>query len=432
MSKIICDVCGTSYPETATQCPICGCVRPGEVQTVVGDTNDQPIVNEPGNYTYVKGGRFSKSNVKKRNKAALGSKEEKPVVDDQQAEKSKLDIGLTVAVVALLLAIIAVVVYIVLHFFVPATTGKNDPADQTTASAQTTAPEETTTEPTELEIPCTDIVLDSTEILLEEVDASWLLNARVEPEDTTDEIVYESSDTAVVTVNSEGLVTAVGNGTAEIRVICGDVEKVCQVTCTIPETTDPTEDTTEPTTDETEPSAVPDGNFELNREDFSLFFVGDSWDVYDGSVDSAQILWSSDNESIVTVKDGVVEAVGPGTTYIHAEYNGTKISCIVHCKFEAQPSVQPENDTPVVTPSVDSGNYKISHDEVMLLLNTPERKSFVLTLSDASGNPVNVTWISSNSCCSVSGNLVSCVSAGTAKVYTTYNGQEYSCIVYVK
>ena len=26
MSKIICDICGTSYPETATQCPICGCV----------------------------------------------------------------------------------------------------------------------------------------------------------------------------------------------------------------------------------------------------------------------------------------------------------------------------------------------------------------------------------------------------------------------
>ena len=431
MSKIICDVCGTSYPETATQCPICGCVRPGEVQTIVGDTNDQPIVNEPGNYTYVKGGRFSKSNVKKRNKAALNGKEEKPAADDQQTEKFKLDTGLTVAVVALLLAIIAVVVYIVLHFFVPGMTGKNDPADQTTASAQTTALEETTTEPTELELPCTNIVLDSSEILLEELDASWLLNARIEPADTTDAIVYESSDTAVATVNSEGLVTAVGNGTAEIRVICGDVEKVCQVVCTIPETTDPTEDTTEPTSEETEPSVTPDGDFELNREDFSLFFVGDSWDVYDGSVDASQILWSSDNEAVVTVKDGVVEAVGPGTTYIHAEYNATKVSCIVHCKFEAQPA-QPGNDVPVVTPSEDGGSYKISHTEVMLLLNSAERRSFVLTLNDANGNPVNVTWMSSNACCSVSGNSISSVSKGTAKVYTTYEGREYSCIVYVQ
>ena len=27
MSKIICDVCGTSYPDTADCCPICGCPR---------------------------------------------------------------------------------------------------------------------------------------------------------------------------------------------------------------------------------------------------------------------------------------------------------------------------------------------------------------------------------------------------------------------
>ena len=25
MSKIICDICGTSYPETEERCPICGC-----------------------------------------------------------------------------------------------------------------------------------------------------------------------------------------------------------------------------------------------------------------------------------------------------------------------------------------------------------------------------------------------------------------------
>ena len=27
MSKIICDICGTSYPDTADCCPICGCSR---------------------------------------------------------------------------------------------------------------------------------------------------------------------------------------------------------------------------------------------------------------------------------------------------------------------------------------------------------------------------------------------------------------------
>ena len=37
MSKIICDVCGTSYPETAAACPICGCARPNSTNQVSAD-----------------------------------------------------------------------------------------------------------------------------------------------------------------------------------------------------------------------------------------------------------------------------------------------------------------------------------------------------------------------------------------------------------
>ena len=65
MSKIICDICGTSYPETASQCPICGCVRPGDFQRVSDESKNEG--NNASGYTYVKGGRFSKTNVKKRN-----------------------------------------------------------------------------------------------------------------------------------------------------------------------------------------------------------------------------------------------------------------------------------------------------------------------------------------------------------------------------
>ena len=64
MSKIICDICGTSYPETAEQCPICGTARPVDIQGIIPD--DEPAEPRSG-YTYVKGGRFSKANVKKRN-----------------------------------------------------------------------------------------------------------------------------------------------------------------------------------------------------------------------------------------------------------------------------------------------------------------------------------------------------------------------------
>ena len=64
MSKIICDVCGTSYAETLTQCPICGCVRSVDVRTVSESEDDELQSAHTGGYNHVKGGRFSKSNVK--------------------------------------------------------------------------------------------------------------------------------------------------------------------------------------------------------------------------------------------------------------------------------------------------------------------------------------------------------------------------------
>ena len=83
MSKVICDICGTSYPETATQCPICGCVRPAE-STAVSDSD-----REHQGYTYVKGGRFSKANVKKRNQAAIASGSNSIGANDKKSKSVK-------------------------------------------------------------------------------------------------------------------------------------------------------------------------------------------------------------------------------------------------------------------------------------------------------------------------------------------------------
>ena len=46
MSKIICDVCGTSYQDSATQCPICGCVRPIDARVVAGSTEEQEAIKK--------------------------------------------------------------------------------------------------------------------------------------------------------------------------------------------------------------------------------------------------------------------------------------------------------------------------------------------------------------------------------------------------
>ncbi len=75
MNKIVCDVCGTSYPEDAVQCPICGTAKTDSSKTASG--------TETG-YAHVKGGRFSQANVRKRN---AGKKELPRVVAPVKPQK---------------------------------------------------------------------------------------------------------------------------------------------------------------------------------------------------------------------------------------------------------------------------------------------------------------------------------------------------------
>lgn len=421
MNKIICDVCGTSYPETDTQCPICGCVRPGEAHTIDGDVADQPGNAEAGSYTYVKGGRFSKSNVRKRIRASQSGAAGDDTNGDTSEKPLKKDRGLLIAVVALLLAIVAVVIYIVVRFFVPANDDKKDPAEQT-STVQTTVAESTTL-PTSLDIPCEELIVATQNVELEGEGTTWQLDVQVLPKDTTDVLLFESSDPSIVTVSEDGLVTAVSDGTAEIRIVCGGAELICEITSVIQEETTAT-------TEETEATTVPEEVFKLNREDFSLFFVGDSWNVYSGDLDPKTITWSSANEKVVTVTDGVVKAVGPGDTTIYGEYNGTKIKCAVHCKFKVD-AIQPEPDEPT---SAGTPDCIISHSDVTLKLDgTESQKSFIIMLKDANDLPVTtVTWRCDDPYCTINGNIVRAASRGTAKVYTTYNGHTYSCIVRVQ
>ena len=86
MSKIICDVCGTRYPASAEQCPICGRVDPAakaeakEVENAYGRTSSQ-----------TKGGHFSKSNVKKRTQGApVIEVPEEPVKEEEVAVEQEV------------------------------------------------------------------------------------------------------------------------------------------------------------------------------------------------------------------------------------------------------------------------------------------------------------------------------------------------------
>lgn len=432
MSKIICDVCGTSYPDTAPQCPICGYVNAGN-QTVSGDTKEDMPSRE---YTYVKGGRFSKSNVRKRNQGnqTKAAKQVQPAVHNTTVEKAaksgnkdgKTPKGLIITAVVLLLAIIAVIIYISVRFFAPFTSGQGAESLLPNSTVESTDP---SGESKPDVIPCESIKLDATTVTLDTAGASRMIYATASPADTTDTITYESSNPAVATVTANGKITAVTPGEAVITVTCGKAKAQCTVECTMPETT---EETTEETTapEETKPGE----ELRLNRADITFTEAGDSWVLYNGSIGKTKIQWSSDDTKVAKIEGGKVTAVGSGTTKVYAEYNGQKVSCIIRCNFSSSSNSGLAGNGGVSEDgggSASSGSVRIAPASDVTL---KVKESCEFSLKDANGKTVSANWSLSGSGCSLSGSTVTGVSATGSSPCTltaTYNGVTYRCVVRV-
>jgi len=430
MSKIICEVCGTSYPDTAAQCPICGCVRPADAPSVAGDTAETAAA--AGTYNYVKGGRFSKANVRKRNRENYKASAVAPAADDMgEPEEKKGNKGLVITALILLLAILAVVVYLCVRFFLPAF-GLNDPAADTKPNDTAASTTQSTT------VSCEDVKLDVSTVTFDTVGDARMIYVTLDPIDTTDEIIFTSSDESVATVSADGKIVAVASGKAVITVQCGKIKAECKVECVIPEET--TEDTTIPE-DTTEPSEPIDEEFKLNRSDITFSSKGSEWMLYDGKVSVSSITWTSDDESVATIKNGKVVAVGPGTTKVHGEYNGEKVSCIIRCSFSDSSSGIGgsgggiSEDGGGTTGSTTGGNYKLytgfgnEASDVTISVGS----SFTLHLKNDAGEYASVTWsVSDTSVCSVSDNSFTGIAAGTVSATAVYDGVTYSCIIRVK
>ena len=423
MSKIICDMCGTSYPDTADQCPICGCVRPVDVAAV--DT-DPEAGTGAGEYTFVKGGRFSKNNVKKRNKG----KPQEPMPDyRRQDEEPHRNGGMIVLICLVLLAVVAVAAFIVIRFFWPNGSGNTVSTQPSTEVLDTT------------QIPCTDLVLENPGTVTL-TDVAYQLSVYAEPFNTTDVITYSSNDEKVVTVDENGLLTPVSGGTAVITVTCGEKSVQCTVNCekAPEESTDPTEDTTE----STEEPLVRE-ELRLNRKDITMVMKGEKWKLYDGQIPVEEITWSSDDEKIAVLKDGVVEAKGKGTTNVHAEYGDQKVSCIIRCSFEESSGGltgtggvgEDGGDTGSnggdsgVTYSFCAFGTPLAHNDMTI---NGEQGS--ITFRDSNGNVIDVTWESTDTSVftvlkSGNGCTLKPVASGTAKLKVVYEGETYLCIVRV-
>ncbi|MBR4289505.1 MAG: Ig-like domain-containing protein [Oscillospiraceae bacterium] len=259
MSKIICDVCGTRYPDTTEQCPICGHIRENAEKTA--KHVPVPVEVQPETRKKVQGGRFSKENVRKRNegkleyeevpvkkskpakaaenempvKTAKPAKAAKPAKQDEDIfteddQNKRANRVLNILLVIVILALLAVTAYIFTQFIMPEI---NKPEPTTPPTIMQTEP----TQPQETEPPsyaCTELVLEETEVLLTEYEQKWLIPVTPMPVDTTDELTFTSGNELIVTVDSEGCLTALAEGQTTVTITCGNVTVDYNVICLFP------------------------------------------------------------------------------------------------------------------------------------------------------------------------------------------------------
>lgn len=336
MSKIICDICGTTYQDTADCCPICGCSRDAAATLLGDDLLLEEIVEEPK----TKGGRFSSKKKKEifdfdEVNAEL---EEDPVGDEgnpydgeeEYEESGQHNTGAVILLTALIAVLLLVAAFLFVRFYLPHM-GPEETVPPTVPQAQ-----ETVGATTEFTIPCQNLVLTSGTAELSKEGQYFLIHVVAVPENTTDKIVYTSADESIATVTEDGRITAIAEGETIIYITCGNVQATCPVVCRFVEETVPP--TTEETISETQAeettaaSVAPDVVLKLKKTDIKLGVYYEFQLELDCDLEQDQVEWSSEHPYIATVdENGVVKAIKSGTTSITAKYGDQEVQCIVRC-----------------------------------------------------------------------------------------------------
>lgn len=170
----------------------------------------------------------------------------------------------------------------------------------------------------QVQVSCTGIRLNYMSLTLNAGDTD-VLEALVTPEGCTDSVVWSSSREDVATVRN-GTVTALQNGTAVITAVCGGYSASAEVTV---------KGGTE---------VVDCAGISISAE--TLTFTGEGSQTLTATVFpvgcTEPIRWESSDETVASVENGVVTAVGNGNAVISAVCGSFRAQCAVSVSAMAE------------------------------------------------------------------------------------------------
>lgn len=243
------------------------------------------------------------------------------------------------------------------------------------------------------EIPLESIALDVTAATLNKGD-SKTLTVLYNPDDTTDskDVTWSTSDKKVATVKN-GKVTAVAAGTATITAEVNGKTAECVVTVVVP----------------LESITLNETTLNLAKSETAELKV--TFNPEDTTADKT-VNWTASDETVATVDaNGVVTAVGAGSTKVVAECNGKVAECVVNV------------NVPMTGISMkESVELKKGQTETLTVSFLPA------DTTDAK----DVTWkTSDDSVATVEDGVITAVAPGTATVTATCGKLKATCEVTV-
>ena len=277
--------------------------------------------------------------------------------------------------------------------------------------------EKPTPEPTPVVVKADKITLDKGELDLWAVNQTESIKATVTPENAEDkDVVWESLDTSVVTVDQKGNVTAVADGTTFVKCSLKSNPKVfasCEATVLIYEPPKPA--TIKATSITVEPKVL-----NLNTNDYFVGYL--EYKILPENSDETDVVWESDNPEVATVsEDGQVVANGVGTTTIRC-YIETNPSLSATCTVNVKGSTEPE--------VVKVSGITLNPSEGLKLV---EGNSSKITATVAPSNATNssVKWVSSSPDVATvddNGNVTAIKAGSTTVTCTAVDGSGVSAV----
>ncbi|MEK8207671.1 S-layer homology domain-containing protein [Paenibacillus sp. FSL L8-0696] len=253
-------------------------------------------------------------------------------------------------------------------------------------------------------VDVTGVKLDQETLELTAGEADGLLKATIEPANATDkDVIWSSSDETVATVVN-GVVTPVGEGKAVITVTTKDgsftASSVVNVSAPIPPVVDVT-------------------GVKLDQETLELT-AGEADGLLKATIEPANatdkdVIWSSSDETVATVVNGVVTPVGEGNAVITVT---TKDG-----SFKASTTVNVAAPKP---PSVIVTGVTLDHTELNLTVGEGDG-NLQVTVAPANATNKGVIWSSSDeTVAKVVYGVVTPIGEGTAIITVTTKDGSYT------